>query len=421
LIVALCVPAHACVLWNEMLDALDVVSPLIEDARPGLAYLDMHGASGDFTTWCGAIRAALLPFTRTTRLGGGANKFCAYAAARREDGSCIDAEGEAAQLAPLPLEALELDTEIVQRLELLGIATLGALAALPHGPFVRRFGSDAARWHECARGIDRTPFVSRGHAMVVEASMLGEGSAQSEAAVLFALRMLLGRVCGDLERSGKRASALQVEVELEDAERLVFPVQLAAATAQERAMLDVLRAKLEGARFPAPICGLRVRALGLEEGGEALPLLAGDEIDRAHVAVALARLETMLGEPVKRARTRAAHPLEERFTYEPFSITAMRADRPFRAEREGFGDSRIHLVPQLRLLAVREVDVRLQRGEPASVGHRAVRACAGPWRIDEGWFASPVARDEYDVELEGGEICRIYRQGDRWYLRGAYD
>ena len=30
-----------------MLDALDAVSPLVDDVRPGLAFLDMHGIAGD--------------------------------------------------------------------------------------------------------------------------------------------------------------------------------------------------------------------------------------------------------------------------------------------------------------------------------------------------------------------------------------
>ncbi len=34
------------VLWDEMLDALDAVSPLVDDVRPGLAFLDMHGIAG---------------------------------------------------------------------------------------------------------------------------------------------------------------------------------------------------------------------------------------------------------------------------------------------------------------------------------------------------------------------------------------
>jgi protein ImuB len=404
--------------WQELLDALDAVTPLIEDARIGTAFLDMHGADGDFVAWSRMIRALLVPLHQPVCIGGGPNRFCAFAAAWSGDGTVIVTGEEAASLEPMPLDVLELDADVVQRLQLLGITTLGALAALPHGPFVRRFGSDAARWHNAARGIDRAPLVPRGHAITIEAAMLGEGSAQSEAAVIFALRILLGRVCTDLERCGKRASALQVEIELENADTARIDVQLAAATSQERAMLDVLRAKLEGASFPAAICGLRLRAMGLEEGGEAVPLLAGDEIDRANVAVVLARLEAMLGEPVRRAQTRAAHPLEERFNYVPFTLPT---NRP-KAEREGCSQAEsAKLVPQLRLLAVSEIDVRLRRGEPATVGEHTVQHVTGPWRIEEGWFASPVARDEYDVQLDTGEICRIYRQGDRWYLRGSYD
>ena len=81
------------------------------------------------------------------------------------------------------------------------------------------------------------------------------------------------------------------------------------------------------------------------------------------------------------------------------------------------------LVPQLRLLGVSEIEVQLRRGEPAFVGTppQAVMECAGPWRVEEGWFGDGVTRDEYDVVLEDGEIYRIYRQGARWYLRGAYD
>ncbi|MGA7748058.1 MAG: hypothetical protein WCC70_10850 [Candidatus Aquilonibacter sp.] len=399
--------------WHEMLDALDVVTPLIEDVRRGVALLDMHGAGGDFAAWSANIRAALVPYTLSPCVGAGPNHFCAFAATWNGKSSQIEAGCEAQTLAPMPLEVLECDADVIERLHLLGVTTLGALAALPHGPFVRRFGPDAARWHEAARGIDRSPFVPRGHAITIEAAMLGEGSAQSEAAVVFALRVLIGRICSDLERCGKRASALQVEIELESADTARIEVQLAAATSQERAMLDVLRAKLEGASFPAPICGLRLRALGLEEGGEPVPLLACDEIDRASVAVVLARLEAMLGEPVRRAHTRAAHPLEERFSYVPFTLP--------KRDPAGRNAELPRIVPQLRLLAVTEIDVRLRRGEPSSIGERIVQQCSGPWRIEEGWFAAAVARDEYDVQLDTGEICRIYRQGERWYLRGSYD
>ena len=83
------------------------------------------------------------------------------------------------------------------------------------------------------------------------------------------------------------------------------------------------------------------------------------------------------------------------------------------------------IVPQLRLLAVTEIDVRVTRGEPAFVGNppQAVLECAGPWRVElgEAGCAQAVARDEYDVLLQDGQLHRIYRQGPHWYLRGTYD
>ena len=81
------------------------------------------------------------------------------------------------------------------------------------------------------------------------------------------------------------------------------------------------------------------------------------------------------------------------------------------------------MIPQLQLLEVREIEVRTVGGAPAFVGSppRAVLECAGPWRIEENWYATPLARDEYDVLLDGGALYRIYRQGETWYLRGSYD
>lgn len=406
--------------WEELLDAFDAVSPLVDDVRPGLAFLDMRGIAGTPSQWMAQTRAVAEPFGFPLRLGAGANKIVARAAASRADGSACAPGDERALLAPFELSLLDVDPDVVERLRLLGVARLGDLARLPHGPFVRRFGPEAARWHELANGIDRTPFVPRAHAAVIEASVFGEGRTEDEAQVIFALRVLLMRIAGDLERCGKRAGALSLEVELDDAQTRRFEVPLASPTAQERAMLDVVRAKLEGVTFSAPIVGLRVRAAGLEEGGEALGLLTGDDFDPQAVAVTIARIEAALGESVRRARVRVAHVLEERFAYEPFAVparTLLRNDDATAAPGE--------VVPQLRLLAVTEIQVRVRKGEPAFIGDppQAVRACSGPWRIElEGWPGTQaVARDEYDVQLADGSLYRIYRQGTHWYVRGAYD
>ncbi|HVR46581.1 MAG TPA: hypothetical protein VMT95_08125 [Candidatus Binatia bacterium] len=404
-------------LWEEMLDALDEVSPLIDDAGLGRAFLDMHGIGDGASGWMTQTRAVLDRFGHALRLGVGSNKIAALAAAHVGDGTVCEPGTESEMLAPLPLGLLGIEPATIERLRLLGIERLGELARLPHGPFVRRFGAAAAAWHELARGVDRRPFTPRAQAVAIEASIFGEGRASDETQVFFALRMLLGRICTDLDCCGKRAGALHLSIELEDADACDFDVPLAIPTAHERTMFDMLRAKLEGATFEAAIVGLRLQALRLEEGGEAQAFFSAADFDSQRVAVTIARLEAVLGEGIARANTREAHMLEERFSYEPF-----RLNRIARSDAEVVEACGCGIVPQLRLLQVREVPVQLRGGEPAVVDRQAVRQCAGPWRIAERpYVEKPMMRDEYDVVLEDGTFARIYRQDSHWYLRGVYE
>jgi protein ImuB len=416
-------------LWDDMLDALDAVSPLVDGGEPGVAFLEMAGVPGTPTDYLSRAHRALAGFGLLARAAFAPNKFVARAAALIADGTICAPGSERALVAPLPLGLLGVDPRTLERLRLLGVRTLGELAALPYGPFVRRFGGAGATWHERASGIDRTPFLPRAHAVAIEATLFGEGTAEVEAQVVFALRVLIDRVCADMECLGKRAGALAIELELENGELRVREIGLAQPTAQARAMLDVLRANLEGVTFESPVVGLRVRALRLEEAGEALPLFRSvDDLDPQTIAVTLARLEAALGEPAQQARNVRAYALEEQFAYSPFGMPAISASFETLAAPDTLADT---VRPQLQLLEVREIAVRMAAGAPAFVGSplrhgsgqalRAVLECAGPWRIEENWFATPLVRDEYDVLLDGGALYRIYRQGERWYLRGSYD
>ena len=82
--------------------------------------------------------------------------------------------------------------------------------------------------------------------------------------------------------------------------------------------------------------------------------------------------------------------------------------------------------------------------------HGAIAQAAGPWRSSGGWWTearraegtrpgdrpgdraeekcgafgeTPWNRDEWDVALKSGAVCRIYqnRTTDRWFLEGVYD
>jgi protein ImuB len=420
---------NAC-LWERVLDALDAASPLIEDAGEGIAFLEMRGIAGTPERWIATVREALaadetiaaLPF----RIGLGTNSFVARAAALVRNGTIVRPGEEAAFVASLPLDVLEIEAAFVERLHLLGVRALGTLAALPHGPFVRRFGPEAARWHARACGRDATPLVPRPRRLRIDRSLYGEGSAEREDQLLFALRTLVTRVADDVSFAGKRCGCLRLELECEDGEKLELPISLAQPTAQGATMFELLRARLDGFKLAAPVIGLKLGAERLEEGGTTLALFAGDDPDPEAVAIALARLEAALGpRHALRARVVAGNRPESRYAYEPFDAASLARDprvRPVRAARGACGTL------AYRVLAPREIAVRLERGRPACVKGRTVLDVAGPWRVDEAWWAdaldagvTPYASDAYDVLLEDGALLRIVCESERWYLRGTYD
>jgi len=447
-------PARNRALWERALDALDAASPLIEDGGDGVAYLEMRGIAGAENAWLASVRDAFandpelcaLPFS----VALAPNKFVARAAALVRDGSVVFAGDERAFVAPLGLRYLELDRATIERLELFGISNLRTLAALPHGPFVRRFGAQAARWHARAGGTDDTPLVPRMRRIAIERSLFGEGTAEREDELLFALRTLVVRVAEDVAYLGKRCGVLRLEIECEDGERSALVTTLAQPTSQTATMFDLLRARLEGVVLRSPVTGLRLAAERLEEGGAELSLFAGRDPDPEIVGIALARLEAALGPAsALRAAVVAGNRYEARVAYEPFVATAVA--RSTRAALTGAASARTiahtHVAyasdasddtPDAarfelgtlayRVLTPRAIEVRVRGGRPASVGSRAVLEVAGPWRVDEAWWAEaldtgglPIASDAYDVLLDDGALCRIVSERGRWFLCGTYD
>jgi nucleotidyltransferase/DNA polymerase involved in DNA repair len=424
-------PARDRILWERALDALDAASPLIEDAAEGTAFLEMRGITGSEARLLDSVREAFASDAELARLplhvALAPSKFVARTAALARNGHVVHAGDERAFVAPLPLEVLELDRPTLERLALFGVANLRTLAALPHGPFVRRFGPQAACWHALAGGVDETPLVPRTRRVTIERSTYGEGSAECEDQLLFALRTLVARVAEDVAYAGKRCGILRLELECEDGERVALTTTLAQPSAQPTTLFDLLRARLEGVVLHSPVTGLRLGAERLESGGSELSLFANRDPDPEIVGIALARLEAALGpHAAVRASIIPGNRYEARVAYEPFN--AARVARSTRAALTVRETAAQTATLAYRIVAPRAIDVRLKNGRPAFVGAHAVLEVAGPWRVDESWWAEaldtgghPLQSDAYDVLLDDGALCRIVCERERWYVCGSYD
>ncbi|HZX69051.1 MAG TPA: DNA polymerase Y family protein [Candidatus Elarobacter sp.] len=428
-------PAADARVWSQVLDALDAASPIVEDDGLGRAYLDMHGIEGGPRKWIVAVREALAALhdehgamKLPARIGVGPNRFVARAATTRGNERVCDAsEDPAAFVAPLPLGLLDINERVRERLRLLGVTTLGELAALPHGPFVRRFGSEAAVWHARARGIDDEPLRPRPRALRVDRTLYGEGEASSEEQVLFALRTLVGWVVDDLGAAGKRTGRLVLTLDCEDGETRELTVRVAQPTAVASTLFELLRARLEGVTLGAAVAGLRLAAEELAGGGVVLSLFSASDPDPGAIGVVLARLDAALGTgKALRARVLDGPRIERRFAFEPFTLERIVTHGGPKNDLPALPDA---ATLQLRLVPARPVDVRVLDGVPRFVGSPPQQAVeiAGPWRVEESWWATvtgegaPLARDEYDVCLEDGSLLRIAHERDVWTVRGVYD
>lgn len=55
-----------------------------------------------------------------------------------------------------------------------------------------------------------------------------------------------------------------------------------------------------------------------------------------------------------------------------------------------------------------------------AVNHRVARV-VDEWRVDGRWWAEEVHRDYYLLELDGGTLVELYREGENWCLTGMAD
>ncbi len=140
----------------RLVDALVEVCPWVDPVRPGVCTLAVRGPARYF----GGEAAVLARVAEAVggvlgdgpcRLGVAEGVFAAGLAARV--GAAVPPGATAAFLAPWPVGVLG-TPELAELLPRLGLRTLGALAALPAGDVLARFGAAAARCQRAARALE---------------------------------------------------------------------------------------------------------------------------------------------------------------------------------------------------------------------------------------------------------------------------
>src|ERR1700730_6592668 len=311
-------PVRTAGVLESVLAELQRVSPAVEPAEDGYLYLDLRGLQslyGDLDRLEDTIRAAVPPLLRP-RLGFGAGKFTAAVAARMAapgESRTVPASETEEVLAPLSANhLLLLDPEVLQRLELLGLHTIGDLAALPFNAMQAEFGPPGAAAWRLAHGKDTEPVVARPVMTSVQAGLRFDDPLGSVEAVMAAIDQLLAHTFSQPALLGRSVRQVRLRALLSDGtswERLyTFKEALSTRDAARRALKSKL--DLPNGLPPAPIDELALELLGL--GGEAAR--------QPGLFIARARQLAEIAEAARQLRARYGRlPLYHAIEVEPWS------------------------------------------------------------------------------------------------------
>ncbi len=263
--------------FEEVLGLLGELSPEVEPGDPGLAYLSLAGFAVEAQAFADDLIASLhrrLGFMASVGVAGG--KFAARVAAvtsRPGVAKVVPAGEERALLVPLPCAYLPADEAMLWRLKLLGLETIGDIAALPLGAFQQQFGPQGKRCWELAQGADGEPLAPRAAESTVVRRLEMPSPAVALEAILAGLERLTYAAYGDESRQGRwvRRAVARASLDGPAGGAWELPVAFREALADPKAAWFVIKTAVTRRPPERPVEELEIELVGLsgESGKQA--------------------------------------------------------------------------------------------------------------------------------------------------------
>ena len=382
----------------------------------------IFGGEAGFATALTQRAAALgLP----ARVAVASSRSTARIAARRIAGdgeTLLLAPGDEAEfLAPLPIDVLDPDDALAERLTRFGVHTVRDLLRLPRASLAARLGPAAVALGLLARGhCALPPPGAPAEALVAEALDL-EHPAERLEPLLFALQALLSRLLARLEVRHLACDELALSLELAGGGRDARRIGVSAPTRELRVLVRLVAQSLESRPPHAAVQCARLETRGVPLRRDQLDLFRPPGPAPGALAPALAELASLCGA----ARVGAPAVADD---HHP-DAHALREFGPASRDAAPPEPAGTFLLALRALRPAAAAEVRLRAGHPiwvrSAVCSGRVLRSAGPWRTTGGWWSREgrFAFDHFDVQTEDGTVARLrYDHVTRgWQIDGVYD
>ncbi len=280
--------------------ALYDLAPVVEVRDEGIAWLDISGVATAGQSIRAARHRLLKAIGREPRLGLAPGPFSArLAAARARPGRLLRVADAREFLAPLPSRELPLDAEQLERLDLLGLRTLGAVATIGPRELESQLGRDGRRAALLARGLEPDQLVPWQPPLFTSAHRQFADPVEDREALLFVARALCGDLAEELGLRGAGAKQVRVRllIESSDEEKRESVVRHPLSSVVE--LFGLIGSWIKEWQPRAPVTELWIELPVLEAAGRRqLRLWAGGDGTSEEVIAAMERIQERFGEAV---------------------------------------------------------------------------------------------------------------------------
>jgi protein ImuB len=449
---------------NDRLDAdaavvlkrLGVFSPEVEPAgEEGHAFwLNAAGLERLYASprrWAKAILDSLGEIGLAAAITVGFTRFGTYALARSGQGITVfeSPEAERSAVHKVPLARLGLLLSVRSGLAKLGKQTVGDLAGLRASDLLERFGPEAYRLCNLAKGDAWDPLRPFTFEEVLSERLECDQPVANAMELTFLAKRLLGLLVPRVAKKSQALVALEIALALDHKDRIVERIKPAGPTLDEAQLVDLVRLRLESMRLSVGVVEMVLTAFTVPKTTEQLVLFPKRPLRDLEAANrTLARLRAEFGpQAVVWAKTREGHLPEAQFVFEKdkdlavasanFIVRVQRAARVSvktdgMSIRKSKADKDLSVASAkaertlVRRIFTRPIPLQARpvcgpRGcHLLGMGHAPFTRILGPYVVSGGWWVREIYREYHFAETEHGKIVWVYfdKRRRRWFVHG---
>jgi len=429
---------------QRILRRLQTASPQVEPcSEAGLFWVDATGMVPLYPSleqWVERIHAGLGREGMYAVVAVGFSRFGCYAAAKsmaltaaapgahEARGQVFSTpEQERRTAVGAPLGVLALEPSILERLELLGVRTVGEFLKLPSGGVRRRFGAEAERLHRFASGVlaggaSELPLQPESPEQEARFTVQLPVPSSETLRLVHAAARCLDSLLQATEARQEMLRELRLVLQVEEGQAVSQAITPAAPTRDRRLILELITLRLDSTRLTGPVAAVSLSGAYTRESIAQRELFVQRSVQaRAAAAQAFARLRAVFGnDAVQRACLEDEHLPERSYRWENLEHLPEDTGRLPDGSRPAPGASRPRPLPPLVRRVFRSPQPLPEQPLRRTLG---LRRLWGPYLLSGHWWEWEVSREYYYGEDAAGVLLWLYRDRHtrRWWIAGRVE